>query len=136
MKSIRVCFREDDSLPKQPEIDWAVRGFTSRWWLGIVTPTWWKREQIGRERRGVRGERSGKWKETRKRNTLNQQKEKKKKKKGKKVGNEKLGENFCGKKKKICGESLSYRVFFFFFFDKAISLGFSLIIIIIIIKLT
>ena len=22
MKSIRVCFREDDSLPKQPEIDW------------------------------------------------------------------------------------------------------------------
>ena len=50
----------------------------------------------------MRGERSGKLKkETRKRNTLNQQKEKKKK--GKKVGNEKLGENFCGKKKKICG---------------------------------
>ena len=37
-----------------------------------------------------------------------------KKKKGKKVGNEKLGENFCGKKKNICGESLPYRVFFFF----------------------
>ena len=36
-----------------------------------------------------------------------------KKKKGKNVVNEKLGENFCGKKKKICGESLSYRVFFF-----------------------
>ena len=35
-----------------------------------------------------------------------------KKKKGKKVGNEKLGENFSGRKKK-CGESLSYRVFFF-----------------------
>ena len=129
MKSIRVCFREDDSLPKQPEIDWAVRGFTSQWWLGIVTPTWWKREQIGRERRGVRGERSGKWKETRKRNTLNQQKEEKKKEKKWEMKN--WGKIFAGRKKK-CGESLSYRVFFFFF-DKAISLGFSLIIIIIII---
>ena len=114
MKSIRVCFREDDSLPKQPEIDWAVRGFTRRWWLGIVTPTWWKREQIGRERRGVRGERSGKWKETRKRNTLNQQKEKKKKRK--KSGKWKIGGKFLREEKIIWGESLSYRVFFFIFY--------------------
>ena len=42
---------------------------------------------------------------------------KRRKKKRKKVGNENLGENFCEKKKKSVGESLSYRVFFFYKFN-------------------
>ena len=83
-----------------------VMGERADRWLGVAA---WG------ERRGVRRERSGKWKERRKRNTLNEQK-KEKKKKNKKVGNENLGENFCGKKKKSWGESLSYRVFYFFIF--------------------
>ena len=124
MKSIRVCFREDDNAVFQltwttwnqlgceglyksvvaGDCDFGVMGERANRWLGVVA---WG------EKRGVRRERSGKWKERRKRNTLNEQK-KKKKKKRKKVGNENLGENFCEKKKKSVGESLSYRVFYFF----------------------
>ena len=37
----------------------------------------------------------------------------------KKVGNEKLGENFCGKKNKSGGKACPIEFFFFFFFDKA-----------------
>ena len=132
MKSIRVCFREDDNAVFQltwtiwnqlgcegpyksvvaGDCDSGVMGERADRWLGVAA---WG------ERRGVRRERSGKWQERRKRNMLNEQK-KKKKKKRKKVGNENLGENFCGKKKKYGGESLSYRVFYFlfYFFYKAI----------------
>ena len=115
MKSIRVCFKEDENAVFQltwttwnqlgceglyksvvvGDCDSGVMGERADRWLGVAA---WG------ERRGVRGERSGKWKERRKRNTLNEQK--KKKKKRKKVGNENLGENFCGKKKESGGGEL------------------------------
>ena len=121
-ESIRVCFREDDNAVFQltwttwnqlgceglyksvvaGDCDSGVMGERADRWLGVVA---WG------ERRGVRRERSGKWKERRKRNTLNEQK----KKKGKKWEMKIWGKIFAGRKKKSRGESLSYRVFYFFF---------------------
>ena len=125
MKSIRVCFREDDNAVFQltwtiwnqlgceglyksvvaGDCDFGVMGEKADWWLGVVA---WG------ERRGVRRERSGKWKEKGK--EIRWMNKRRKKKKRKKVGNENLGENFCRKKKKSGGESLSYRVIYLFIF--------------------
>ena len=127
MKSIRVCFREDDNAVFQltwttwnrlgceglyklvvvGDYDSGVMGERANRWLGVLA--------CG-ERRGVKGERSGKWKERRKRNTLNEQKKRKKKKE--KSGKWKFGGKFLREEKKNLGGRacpIEFFIFFLFF---------------------
>ena len=121
-ESIRVCFREDDNAVFQltwtiwnqlgceglykpvvaGDCDSGVMGERADRWLGVAA---WG------QRRGVRRERSGKLKERRKRNTLNEKKKKKKEKSGK----WKFGGKFLREEKKNLGGRACPIEFFIFF---------------------